>query len=231
MIVSHKHKFVFVKTRKTAGTSLQCALSDHCDKYNDILWGENNWGVSNTPDPLYDYECEQTGYTSGREGKKENGRVKIWSHSPAWYILKRFPESIDYFWFTFERNPYDKLLSMWFYKREYQRRFGNNELDAFSDYAEKAYEEYLKGNDYDLYEMPSDWDYWNIEGKFVKSWKYENLTIAISELENMFNFKLEMPMHNFYGKRNDTAGYYGVREKKIINEVFSKELERFKYKL
>ena len=30
MIVSHRHKFVFMKTRKTAGTSIEIALSEHC---------------------------------------------------------------------------------------------------------------------------------------------------------------------------------------------------------
>ncbi len=36
MIVSHKHKFIFIKTRKTAGTSVEIALSKICGK-NDIL--------------------------------------------------------------------------------------------------------------------------------------------------------------------------------------------------
>jgi hypothetical protein len=30
MIISHEHKFIFVKTRKTAGTSIEIALSKFC---------------------------------------------------------------------------------------------------------------------------------------------------------------------------------------------------------
>ncbi|MEO0408567.1 MAG: hypothetical protein AAF289_14565, partial [Cyanobacteria bacterium P01_A01_bin.135] len=30
MIISHQHKFIFVKTKKTAGTSLEVFLSQHC---------------------------------------------------------------------------------------------------------------------------------------------------------------------------------------------------------
>ena len=30
MIVSHEHKFIFLKTKKTAGTSIELALSELC---------------------------------------------------------------------------------------------------------------------------------------------------------------------------------------------------------
>ena len=44
MIVSHKHKFIFFKTRKTAGSSLQVALAEHCGT-GDIITGQYRLGV------------------------------------------------------------------------------------------------------------------------------------------------------------------------------------------
>ena len=35
-IISHSKKFIFVKTNKTAGTSVEIALSKYCDE-NDII--------------------------------------------------------------------------------------------------------------------------------------------------------------------------------------------------
>ena len=36
MIINHKYKFIFIKTRKTAGTSIEIALSQFCDA-NDVI--------------------------------------------------------------------------------------------------------------------------------------------------------------------------------------------------
>ena len=44
MIVSHKHKFIFFKTRKTAGSSIQVALANHCGP-DDIITGQYRLGV------------------------------------------------------------------------------------------------------------------------------------------------------------------------------------------
>ena len=32
MIISHSHKYIFIKSLKTAGTSIEAALSQHCGK-------------------------------------------------------------------------------------------------------------------------------------------------------------------------------------------------------
>ncbi|MEM7193183.1 MAG: hypothetical protein AAF405_10065, partial [Pseudomonadota bacterium] len=36
MIISHKHKFIFLKTKKTAGTSVELALSQICGE-SDVI--------------------------------------------------------------------------------------------------------------------------------------------------------------------------------------------------
>ena len=43
MIISHTHQFIFIKSAKTAGTSIEAALSNSCIE-NDIVT------------PLYDYK-------------------------------------------------------------------------------------------------------------------------------------------------------------------------------
>ena len=36
MIISHTHKYIFIKSLKTAGTSVEAALSKHCGE-NDMV--------------------------------------------------------------------------------------------------------------------------------------------------------------------------------------------------
>ena len=44
MIISHKHKFIFFKTRKTAGSSIQVTLAKHCGE-DDIITGQYRDGI------------------------------------------------------------------------------------------------------------------------------------------------------------------------------------------
>jgi enoyl-CoA hydratase len=36
MIISHKHKFIFIKTIRTAGTSIEIALSEKCGSEDEL---------------------------------------------------------------------------------------------------------------------------------------------------------------------------------------------------
>jgi hypothetical protein len=70
MILSHEHKFIFLRTKKTAGTSIELALSELCGP-DDII----------TPLTRED-EARRT----GRRGA-QNWRLHSWWKSPR--LMKR----------------------------------------------------------------------------------------------------------------------------------------------
>lgn len=122
MIVSHKHRFVFLKTRKTGGTSLEIALSSACG-LRDII----------TPVAPEDEEIRRAlGYPSpqnvrvplayrGARGvwRTLRGRnICYYNHMPAAaakrYLGRRTWDS--YYKFSVERNPFDSNVSLYYWR-------------------------------------------------------------------------------------------------------------------
>jgi len=90
MIISHKYRFIFIKTIKTAGTSIEAWLSPHC-------------GPEDVFTPIVPPEA-------GHEARNYQG---FYNHMSAWKIREAVEPDIwkGYFKFCVERNPWDKTVS------------------------------------------------------------------------------------------------------------------------
>lgn len=90
MIISHKYRFIFIKTIKTAGTSIEAYLSPYC-------------GADDVFTPVVPPEA-------GHEARNFGG---YYNHMSAWQVRKAVGPDIwnGYFKFCVERNPWDKTVS------------------------------------------------------------------------------------------------------------------------
>jgi len=90
VIVSHRHRFVFIKTRKTAGTSIEVFLSQVCAS-DDILTP-----IEPHVEPHVARNCEG-----------------FYNHIAAHEVRRRIGSDVwrSYYSFAVERNPWDKTLS------------------------------------------------------------------------------------------------------------------------
>jgi hypothetical protein len=130
MIISHRHRFIFIKSFKTASTSLEIALSRHCgpgDVITPILFPED----SNLRQKL-GYRGEQNYKIPWRRhsaGEKvaallKRSRIAFYNHCPARMVRNRIDPEIwrTYFKFSVERNPWDKAISAYYWEHQSEPR-------------------------------------------------------------------------------------------------------------
>ena len=136
MIISHQHKFIFIKTAKTAGTSIEVFLSRWCGKEDIVtpirppIEGHQPRNHEQLVDPRTGLLWRPEGLHRALRNVFER-RQKFYNHMPAWLVQQRIPARVwnSYFKFCVERNPWDKVLSH--YHMVASRADGSLSLDQY----------------------------------------------------------------------------------------------------
>jgi hypothetical protein len=228
MILSHKYKFIFIKTAKTAGTSIEVFLSNHCGS-TDVLTPieppveghqpRNYLGLINpVPEIL-----ERPGRMFAALRHSIASREKFYRHMPAFEVQNRVRRGVwnSYFKFCVERNPWDKVLSH--YHMHAARQGGALSLD-----------EYLARGGFPI----NYFRYTDRSGTSVlvdRVLRYENLTAELSEVFAALHIPFDGTLGVLAksGYRTDRRPYQHVfndDQRQIVEKAFAKEIELHGYR-
>ena len=99
MLISHKYRFVFIKTVKTAGTSVEAFLEPYCCPPDHVV---QHW----TPTLISDF-----GIVGQRWPRNDIDNLGYYNHMPASAVKSVFPQFDEYSKVSIVRDPYDRAIS------------------------------------------------------------------------------------------------------------------------
>jgi hypothetical protein len=124
MIVSHDFKFIFLKSRKTGGSSFELALAKFLgneDIVTPLSFGEEleraRLGYLAPQNHVAQFHQDPLRVLANRVRGRQT--LRFWNHTTALQASRRLPRQVweNYTKFTLVRNPYELVISRFYWQK------------------------------------------------------------------------------------------------------------------
>jgi len=228
MILSHKHKFIFLKTKKTAGTSIEVALSKLCGD-EDVITpligaderlradgrGAQNWrrhGWWQSPRPLWKRRLFKV-------AAQDHGFYNHMTAAAAKALINDDTVWRSYFKFAFERNPWDREVSYYHYC--YRDAETRPSFDRFIQSDRRA-----RLNNFEIYSLGGD-----VAVDFVG--RYESLEDDLKHALSQAGVDEDLPLPrakgNFRKDGRSYREYYTPDTQRLVGAWYEPEIALLGY--
>ncbi len=212
MIVSHEHRFIFLKTLKTAGTSVEIELSRACGP-DDII----------TPLPADDEVLRAE--RGGRPGQHYDSpplAERLQEHVRAAKLRRIIGREVwdAYFKFAIERNPWDAVVSLYYWMRR------NEKVDTFERFLTMPNLEQLATRNYQAYHVKG-------EVAVDRVLRYEQLAEDLAEVWQQLSLPGEPALPRAKaGARpagSDFHDLYDAESAELVRRIFARQIAELGY--
>jgi Sulfotransferase family len=230
VIISHEHRFIFLKTQKTAGTAIEAAISALCGP-GDVI----------TP-----YRLDSEKHRQGRA--PQNYRIEhplkpkrplvrkllmrperyyhpsigFYEHMPAWRVRAYVGDNVwdSYFKFAFDRNPWDRQVSWYLFKT-----MAKKTRPSFERFMQSRHKAYV--DNYEIYTLND-----SLAVDFIG--RYENLGEDLNKALAMAGVgeRVTLPQVNVTPNKDshrDYRSYYSPEIQSLVSEWYAPEIKLLDY--
>lgn len=228
MIISHKHKFIFLKTRKVGGSSVELALSPYCGP-DDIITKLQEEDQRQGDIRAQNYRLPFKQWPLAGKLRRIIGaritdrRAGYYDHISAPEIRHFLGADLfdSYFKFSIERNPWDRQISQYYWECQNLK-------------TRPSFEAYLAGSS--KHKRIPNFDIYSLEGKVCVDFmlRYENLETdlyAVMKKLRLDASTLSLPRAKSTSRKGgrDYRQHYTSTSKAIIANWYSREIQEFGY--
>ena len=217
MLISDSHEFIYLRMRKVASTSMRDILRPLC-----------------IPIP----EGKLAHLKSRARLEWDYHHYVFRSHDDILSAKKRMPQELftRYFKFAFVRNPWDRMVSRYWYLRGYHENDPDQKINDRGYYppGKLSFVDWLMGNNrncvnsLDLRQQ-KDW-ITNESGRIVIDYigKYENIEHDFNELCKIIGVKVSLPKLNS-AKKGKYRNYYNQVAIDFVYDRFKDDISTWGY--
>ena len=220
MIVCHRHRFIFITTRKTAGARIESALAQFCDD-GDIVSGAT----------------AANGLIQARSANAGNGSIALARYRPMGWLrilvrgkrarLDKHLSAVEirdlldpeiwgrYFKFCVERDPWEKAIALY-----EQRTRDLKPRPTLAQFLAETRPESL-----------SNFDLYSIDGALAvdRVIRYEHLDTDLEAVRNLLNLPTPIALGPNAPSGRHYSAVIGATERALVDAACAREIELFGY--